>query len=103
MLECAMAQHLDLLVERLRALKPALATRFGVSGFAIFGSYARNEAGTSSDLDLLVDFDCTPSLFDLARLDQVLEHTLGVKIDTVPRDSLNPRYAPFILAELVPV
>ena len=91
------------LADRLRAMKPELASQFGVSGLSVFGSYTRGEAGPDSDLDLLVDFDRTPSLFDLARLDRMLEQALGVKVDTVPRDSLNPRYAPFILAELVPV
>lgn len=98
-----MAQPLDLLSARLKAIKPQLEVQFGVAGLAVFGSYARNEATPSSDLDLLVDFSRTPTLFDLARLDIVLEQAVGVRIDTVPRDSLNPRYAPFILAELVPV
>lgn len=98
-----MSQSLDPLLERLQALKPELEARFGVIGLSAFGSYARNEAGPDSDLDLLVDFARTPTLFDLARLDQLLEISLGVKVDTVPRDSLNPRYAPFILKELVPV
>jgi predicted nucleotidyltransferase len=91
------------LLDRLRDLQPELADKFGVTKVAAFGSYARNEAGPKSDLDLLLDFDRTPGLFELARLDQTLEEVLGVKVDTVPRDSLNPRYAPFILAELVPV
>lgn len=98
-----MTRPLDLIRERLQALKPMLCDQFGVSGLAIFGSYSRNQADASSDLDLLVDFERTPSLFELARLDQTLEQALGVKIDTVPRDCLNPRYAPFIIAELIPV
>jgi len=91
------------LLERLQSLKPELESKFGVTGLSAFGSYARNEAGPESDLDLLIDFAHTPTLFDLARLDQMLEDALGVKVDTVPRDSLNPRYASFILSELVPV
>lgn len=91
------------LAERLIALKPELKSKFGITGLSAFGSYVHNEAGPQSDLDLLIDFDRTPTLFDLARLDQMLEDALGVKVDTIPRDSLNPRYAPFILAELVPV
>lgn len=98
-----MPQSLTLLTERLRSLKPALAAQFGVSAIAIFGSHARHEANENSDLDLLIDFDRTPSLFELARLDQTLERALSVKVDSVPRDSLNPRYAPYITKELVPV
>lgn len=71
------------------------------SPFSAHTHAARRNA--SSDLDLLVDFDRTPSLFDLARMDRAIELALGVKIDAIPRDSLNPRYAPYIMAELVPV
>ncbi len=98
-----MTQPLASLLERLRSLKPELETQFGVTGLSAFGSYVRNQARPDSDLDLLLDFARTPSLFELARLDQMLEDALGVKVDTVPRDSLNPRYAPFILSELVQV
>ena len=98
-----MPQSLTLIAERLRSLKPALAAQFGISAIAIFGSHARHEANEDSDLDLLVDFVRTPSLFELARLDHMLERALSIKVDTVPRDSLNPRYAPYIMQELVPV
>lgn len=94
---------LDQVRSQLKALLPDLAAEFGVRAINIFGSFARNEATPDSDLDLLLDFDRTPSLFDLARLDATLHAALGVKIDTVPRDSLNPRYARFIIPELVAV
>lgn len=95
--------NLAAIIERLRRVKPELADRFGVTGLAVFGSYARGEQSSGSDLDLLVDFARPPSLFELSRLDAALEATLGLRVDTVPRDSLNPRYAPYILAELRPV
>lgn len=98
-----MSSRLTPLIAKLQALKPELSQRFGVVSLNVFGSYARSEANANSDLDLLIDFDRTPSLFELAKLDQTLEQALGVKVDTVPRDCLNPRYAPFILNELVPV
>jgi len=91
------------LLEKLRALRPELADRFGVSGIGVFGSHARGEARPDSDLDLLLDFSRTPSMFALARLDRFLEEQLGVRVDTVPRDCLNPRYAPYILPEVVAV
>lgn len=98
-----MSDRLSSLLHRLRVLQPALADRFGVARIGVFGSFARGEDRADSDLDLLIDFSETPTLFDLARLDATLEAELGVRVDTVPRDSLNPRYAPHILPELVPV
>jgi predicted nucleotidyltransferase len=98
-----MAANLSDLIDRLRRIKPELAERFGVTGLAVFGSWVRGEQTRDSDLDLLVDFDRPPSLFALSRLDRLLESTLQIKVDTLSRDSLNPRYAPYILPELVAV
>ena len=90
-------------LERLRALKPELALRFGVSAIHVFGSRARGEEGPDSDLDLLVDFapGARPTLFSLARLDRALESALGVRVDVVARANLNPRLAPHSEKDLV--
>ncbi len=92
-----------MILDKLRALKLDLRARFGVEAISVFGSYARGEARPGSDLDLLIDFapESRPTLFSLAALDHVLEVALGLKVDTVPRKSLNPRLAPYIDAELV--
>ena len=42
------------LLEKLRALKPWLEEQ-GIVNVRLFGSYARDEAGPDSDVDLLVD------------------------------------------------
>jgi predicted nucleotidyltransferase len=94
---------LSSVLERLRPLKPMLRERFGVTAIHVFGSSARGEAGPNSDLDLLVDFSpsARPTLFSLTELDQFLEDNLGLKVDAIPRQSVNPRLAPFIDADLV--
>jgi predicted nucleotidyltransferase len=98
-----MAQPLSRILAKLRALKPELRESFGVSDIGVFGPYARDEAGVESDLDLLVDFlpDARPTYFSLARLDDRLAQVVGLRVETVPRDGLNPRLAPYINAELV--
>jgi predicted nucleotidyltransferase len=40
-----MSDDLPTILQRLRALKPGLASRFGVSAIHVFGSRARGEAG----------------------------------------------------------
>ena len=94
---------LTTILARLRALKPELADRFGVIGVSVFGSHARSEAEADSDLDLLLDFQpgASPTYFSLARLDAFLEENLGLKVDAIPRESLNPRLEPYIRSELV--
>ncbi|MFY8162886.1 MAG: nucleotidyltransferase family protein, partial [Brevundimonas sp.] len=44
----------DELLTKLRELKPWLAEQ-GIVNVRLFGSYARDEAGPDSDVDLLVD------------------------------------------------
>jgi hypothetical protein len=43
-------------VARLRQHYPDLASRFKVSSLALFGSFARDEQTSASDVDLLVSF-----------------------------------------------
>ena len=41
----------------LRQHSPVLAERFGVTRLALYGSFARNQAGENSDIDILAEFD----------------------------------------------
>jgi predicted nucleotidyltransferase len=92
------------ILERLRAERPDLRTRFGVSGISLFGSAARNDFGPASDVDVLVDFDRPITLFDIVAVQQHLEQCLGGrKVDVVPRDSLYPAFSPAIQREAVNV
>lgn len=67
---------------------------YGVEKVAIFGSYARGEAGEESDIDLLVVWDKPTlkplSLFDLAGLIDDLSLDLGRKVDIVNPTNLRP-------------
>ena len=59
----------------------------------IFGSYARGEQKSDSDLDILVDFDPDnyPSLLLHASIISDLEEILKTKIDLVPQEMVYPR------------
>lgn len=87
----------------LRTVKPELATRFKARELGLFGSVARAEEATSSDVDLLVDFTEGADLFDLVGLALYLEELLGRKVDVVPRHALRPEFRDVVLRELVPV
>lgn len=58
------------------------------SRIAMFGSVARGETRSDSDLDLLADFDEDASLLDHVGLIQDLEQLLGVRVDVVSRRAL---------------
>lgn len=85
----------------LGAKRPEL-DRFGVQDLWLFGSVARDEAGPNSDVDLLVEFRQSVSLFELFRLQHYLEDTLGVpKVDLVMRRSIRPALRERVLAEAI--
>ncbi len=56
----------------------------------LFGSRARGTAGAGSDLDLFVDYDPGSrfSLFNLVRIQRVIQELTGVQADVTTRDSL---------------
>lgn len=80
--------------EAITRLKPhADAIRaLGATSLYLFGSVARDQAKTSSDLDLFIDYDQDSrfNAFDLVGIKQYLERTLGLDVDVTTRDSLHP-------------
>lgn len=94
---------LEPFIELLRSVLPELAERYGVKSLGVFGSYVRGDQHLGSDLDVLVEFDRTPTLFQLVHLSDELSERLGVKVDLVPKGGLRPTIAQRILAEVIPV
>ena len=63
----------------------------GATTLYVFGSIARDDATPFSDLDLFVDYDPDRfSLVELVGIKQLLEKRLGVSVDLITRDSLDP-------------
>ena len=64
----------------------------GATSLYLFGSVARDEAKTRSDLDLFIDYDPDSkfSLLELVGIKLLLEEKLGVEVDVTTRDSLHP-------------
>ncbi len=63
----------------------------------LFGSYARNEAGSQSDIDLLVDLDYSQKIglqFIQMKID--LEKLLNTKVDLVSSNGLSPYIKPIV-------
>jgi uncharacterized protein len=57
----------------------------------IFGSFARNEQKSGSDIDLLVKFKNTPSLLQLIKIENDLSKRLGIKVDLITEGALKNR------------
>lgn len=75
----------------------------GVRSLALFGSVARDEADPQSDVDLLVEFQETPSLSEYMRLKFWLEDRLGRQVDLVMKKALKPWARPLVEAEAIRV
>jgi uncharacterized protein len=71
----------DDVIKNLRYLKPQLEQRYGVTRIGIFGSVARNEAHSESDVDIVVDM--APDLLKRVTLKAELELFFGKKVDVV--------------------
>ena len=76
---------------------------FSVKSLYLFGSYAREEAGEQSDLDILVEFEAGAQigLFEFARLRRQLCELLGREVDLVTPDAIRPEMKDQILREAV--
>lgn len=81
----------------------SLAARHGAHNVRLFGSFARGEATSSSDVDLLVEFEPTRSLMDHAALVLDLEELLARRVDLVSVKALKPALRGVILREAVPL
>ncbi len=90
------------ILELLRTLKPSLQREFPVHRLALFGSYARDEQNSHSDVDILVEVD--PSIgLRFVTLAERLENSLGEHVDLVSPRALKPSLWKQIESELIDV
>lgn len=78
-----------------------LARAHGARKLRLFGSVARGDDRSDSDLDLLVEMEPGRSLVDHVALKQDLEGLLGCDVDVVTEQSLHPRLRDRVLREAV--
>jgi len=69
----------------------------------VFGSYARNEMGPDSDIDIMVDLNEDVSLFDIGGLYMDLTEKLGKKIDLVTKGGINEVFKKYIERDLISI
>jgi predicted nucleotidyltransferase len=83
--------------------KKLLREQYRVTRLGIFGSYARGEQTPESDLDILIDYEQAPTLFQLVELRDYLSKQVGLKVDLVTKNGLKPRMQARVLSEVVDV
>jgi uncharacterized protein len=90
-------------LQTLRAAKPVLAERYGVTRLALFGSTARGEARPDSDVDIVVGFDGPATSARYFGVQFYLEDQLGRAVDLVTEKALRAELKPYIEREAVNV
>jgi predicted nucleotidyltransferase len=91
-------------LETLRARRSEierLATLHGARNIRVFGSVARNEDTSDSDIDFLIDMEESRSLLDLVGFKQDLEAMLNRPADVLTERGISPYLRERILREAV--
>ncbi len=84
-------QSLTEIQSTLSSRKNDLFKRFQIKNLAVFGSFARGEQKSDSDLDLLVEFD-QPVGIEFIDLANYLEDLLKIRVDLVSRKGIKAKY-----------
>ena len=85
----------------LKATKPLLQKQYRVTELGVFGSYTQGQQTQTSDVDILIDYEQAPTLFQLVELRDYLAGVMGMKVDVVTKNGLKPRIRERVLSEVV--
>lgn len=85
----------DEIIATLKAAEPELRAK-GVTRAALFGSVARGDAGSDSDIDIMVDIDpeAHVGVYGLVDIVNVIRDLFPGKVDVSDRESLRPFVRP---------
>ena len=74
-----------------RIIKPIL-NKYGINDIYLFGSYARGEAKSNSDIDIYCDKGNIKTLIDQSELEEELESALNKEVDIIFTTSILDEY-----------
>ncbi len=73
----------------------------GVKSLNLFGSVARNEARSDSDVDFLVEFNQPGGFFQLLQVQYYLEDILGCSVDLGTKEALKEHLREPVLKDII--
>jgi len=84
-------------IEGLRSALRAICDGHPIRRVEAFGSVARGESRSGSDVDLLVEFlpDVRVGLFEMGALKEDIEEKLGCKVDLLSREAVEKSRNPY--------
>jgi uncharacterized protein len=80
-----------------------IAPRHGAHNVRVFGSAARGDGSSASDIDFLVDLEPGRTLMDLGGLLMALQELLPSRVDVATERMLRPKVRERALADAVPL
>ncbi|PSB27057.1 nucleotidyltransferase family protein [Stenomitos frigidus] len=92
---------LDEIKQILLDRKSWLFETYQITELGIFGSYARGQQTQESDVDVLIDYEQAPTLFELVNLRDFLADLIGLPVDVVTKNGLKPRIRDRVLSEVI--
>jgi predicted nucleotidyltransferase len=78
-----------------------LREAYYVKAIGVFGSVARGEEATASDVDILVEFSRPVGFFTFLELEEYLSRVLGRRVDLVTKNALKPAIKEAVLQGVV--
>ena len=96
-----MEKTLQEITEILKGHKKEICEKYKVKEIGVFGSFVRGEQRKGSDLDILVEFEETPDVYQLIDLEDYLRKILKKKVDVVRKRAIRPELKSIILKEVV--
>ena len=72
----------------------------GISYLGLFGSYARDEQKSTSDIDLLVRFNKPIGYFKLVQVQENIKTLLNKDVDLVTENALSKYIKPYVYKDL---
>lgn len=91
----------EIIMQKLREIKPRLQEKYNLTELALFGSYARNEQKAESDIDILVNYSPKNYKNFLYSIDEIEALFPGIEIQAVIRGGIRPQYFEYIKPDLL--
>ena len=76
-------------VEAIKYLLLPVVKKYNIRSLSLFGSYARNEATVSSDVDILIDGGNYQGLIGYMEMINAMKSALGRDVDVITQSSLD--------------
>lgn len=91
----------EIILQKLRVIKPSLEEKYNLTELALFGSYARDEQTAQSDIDIMVKMS-TPDFRNYNSIYHSLEEAFpGIAVQVVSKGAIRPQYFKYVEPDLL--